>query len=463
MLSDNTRLAELFAELLAARRHCLTVCSTLQQAHDACGDRQPAAVLFDADQQSGDPRELYRTLRRAAGPKAIIVALTAREHGQRCRQLVEAGVDDYLVLGEPDRQWLTLRLQLLERAVAKRIGQASEAPAPLLPDALARLLPDLPTMLLVVDRQGLIQCANRGPRDLGRDQLAGQVGFDFLVPRQREPARRILLRTLERGEPHSMAASDIFDLCWDVRLLPFIDGHGEPFALVACHDATSRQEAERTLGEFQEALKHIFDRQEQSCEHVAATLHDEISQQLTSVLFALEALAVFDGRRPELREQATQIARASLQEAIANCRRLAAALTPLGLRKFGLLAAVECLLQELRSRGGPAIPLQVHDQLGRLPLPTELALFRIMEKLAAVAHPLGCDRTVQMTLRRDDHAVCLQFDVHATALEESHRTSLELALKEISVRAKAAGGCVLPPTRDSQVVSFLVRFPLGLP
>ncbi len=461
LLSADAQLIQLFDGLPGSRRHRLTVHSTLQQACDMCRKQQPAVVVFDADQPVGEPGEVCRALRRASAPGTLLVAVTKRNHGQCRRRLVEAGVDDYWVLDEHDSQSLALRLQLLERAVANNGGSPSDVSAPLLADAIGRLLPALPTMLVVVDRQGRVYGANRGPtQHLPPEQMIGRVGFDFLVPRDREMGRKTLSRALERGEPQPMATCDIFDLHWEVRLLPFVDTRGEPFALAACNDVTSHKDAERTLDEFQESLRHILECQERSRENVASILHDEIAQQLTSVLFALEALASCDGEQPELKEQAAQMARGTLQEAIDMCRRLAGALTPLGLRKFGLMPAVECLLQELRGRSGPAIDLVTEGRFDRLPPAVELALFRMIEKLAVIAQPLGRDRVVQLKLECNDHAVSLRLEIDSQGLNHSELAPFRLALQEIGVRAKAVGGSMLSAPGNDGGLTFAVRFPI---
>jgi len=461
LLAASDRLSNGLGAVLEGRRHRLTICASLQDALQAAANGSIDVVLFDADQPPVAADQICRSFRRILGPTVVLVALTRKRQMPFYRQLVDAGVDDYLVLDE--QQWsLTLRLQLLERAVARRNGYPASGATGLLADAVGRLLPRLPNMLVIVDRHGLIQCANRGPRHLRPDQLVGKMGFNFLVPRARRAGRLLLEKTFRHGEPQSMAVWDIFDLHWQVRLLPFADRLGEPFVLVACNDATSRKRTEESLHEFQRSLEHILECQERSRENAARLLHDEIAQQLTSVLFALETLAASEGHNTELQRQAMEMSRKTLKETIAMCCRLADALTPLGLRKFGLMSAVECLVEEVRARRGPAIHVHVEGELGRLSPPLELTLFRIIEKLVMVVHPLGHDRTVRLGLQRDDRLVCLDFRVDCSDLEPDQLVQFRQVLQELAARAKVAGGTVLPMDNSSREIRFSVLFPIGL-
>ena len=128
----------------------------------------------------------------------------------------------------------------------------------------------------------------------------------------------------------------------------------------------------------QDALRRVVQAQELERRRLARELHDETGQALTSMLLGLkpleEALADHPARAGlgELREQVVS--------ALQDVRRLAVELRPAVLDDFGLVAALERLLESYAEQSG--IRVDFHSALGtaRLPSDVETALYRVVQE-----------------------------------------------------------------------------------
>jgi signal transduction histidine kinase len=124
-----------------------------------------------------------------------------------------------------------------------------------------------------------------------------------------------------------------------------------------------------------DALRRVVEAQELERRRLARELHDETGQALTSILLGLGAIEERVGAEPvaELRELVV----ATLQDV----RRLAVELRPRLLDDFGLVPALERLLETFGEQTGIAVEFE-SGAVGaeRLPNEVETALYRIVQE-----------------------------------------------------------------------------------
>jgi two-component system, NarL family, sensor histidine kinase DevS len=127
-----------------------------------------------------------------------------------------------------------------------------------------------------------------------------------------------------------------------------------------------------------DAVRRVVQAQELERRRLARELHDETGQALTSILLGLkpleDALAEHPARASlaELREQVV--------DALQEVRRLAVELRPAVLDDFGLVPALERLLEAFGEQSG--LQVDFHSALGeaRLPSDVETALYRVVQE-----------------------------------------------------------------------------------
>jgi signal transduction histidine kinase len=147
-----------------------------------------------------------------------------------------------------------------------------------------------------------------------------------------------------------------------------------------------------------DSLRRVIEGQELERRRLARELHDETGQALTSVLLGLKAVETA-GDAPAALASLRELVVATLQDV----RRLAVELRPKALDDFGLVPALERLVETFTEATG--ISVEFESQLGaeRLQPEVETTLYRIVqEALTNVAKHAGARRVSVLLVRRPE-------------------------------------------------------------
>jgi signal transduction histidine kinase len=125
-------------------------------------------------------------------------------------------------------------------------------------------------------------------------------------------------------------------------------------------------------------VRRVVDAQELERKRLARELHDETGQALTSILLGLKPLEQ-NAATDEEREAAAAL-RELVVRTLQDVRRLAVELRPSALDDFGLVPALERLIDTFRERAGVAVDLEVQIGDDRLATSVETALYRIVQE-----------------------------------------------------------------------------------
>ncbi len=173
-----------------------------------------------------------------------------------------------------------------------------------------------------------------------------------------------------------------------------------------------------------DSLRRLIEGQELERRRLARELHDETGQALTSVLLGLKMVENADDKAPAV-AQLRELVVATLQDV----RRLAVELRPKALDDFGLVPALERLVETFVETTGIRVDFQ--SQLGedRLPSEVETTLYRIVqESLTNVAKHAGARRVSVLLVRRAGAATALvEDDGHGFDAEDELRGGIGLA------------------------------------
>jgi two-component system, NarL family, sensor histidine kinase DevS len=161
-----------------------------------------------------------------------------------------------------------------------------------------------------------------------------------------------------------------------------------------------------------DALRRVVSGQELERRRLARELHDETGQALTSILLGLRA--VEEAANPDQMRGAASHLRELVVGTLQDVRRLAVQLRPKALDDFGLVAAVERLVQTFSE--ATAIRVDLEAQLGdnRLPPEVETTLYRIVqEALTNIVKHAGASRVSILLVRSSGSAtVVIEDDGH---------------------------------------------------
>ena len=167
-----------------------------------------------------------------------------------------------------------------------------------------------------------------------------------------------------------------------------------------------------------DSLRRLVEGQEQERRRLARELHDETGQALTSVLLGLKA--VEDAQDAVQLRSATGKLRELVVATLQDVRRLAVELRPKALDDFGLVPAVERLVQTFAEATGIEVQLEAQVSSERLPSAVETTLYRtVQEGLTNIARHAGAHRVSVLLMRRDGSVTAvIEDDGHGFAAED---------------------------------------------
>ena len=198
-----------------------------------------------------------------------------------------------------------------------------------------------------------------------------------------------------------------------------------------------------------DSLRRVIEGQEIERRRLARELHDETGQALTSVLLGLKTVETADDV-PAALGRLRELVVATLQDV----RRLAVELRPKVLDDFGLVPALERLVETFAEATGISVAFESRLGDDRLSPEVETTLYRIVqESLTNVAKHAGATRVSVLLVRRprgvsalveDDGRGFASDDVREGALGIlGMRERLALLGGTLTVESSAAGGTAL--------------------
>ena len=201
-----------------------------------------------------------------------------------------------------------------------------------------------------------------------------------------------------------------------------------------------------------DSLRRVVAGQEVERRRLARELHDETGQALTSILLGLRAVEEANNTNvDDIRELVV----ATLQDV----RRLAVQLRPKALDDFGLVPALERLVQTFSESSGISVELEA--QLGdRLPSDVETTIYRIVqEALTNVVKHAGATK-VSILLVRRDATVTVVVEDDGSGFDPATVRDDSLGLAGMRERAELHDGRMTVETSPGAGTTLRVEVPL---
>lgn len=187
---------------------------------------------------------------------------------------------------------------------------------------------------------------------------------------------------------------------------------------------------------------------------LARDLHDTIAQELSSMV--LLARSQDAERMPQIESLA--------QHSLTDLRRIVAALAPAELEESALAAAIERMLQALRTDTDIEVELRVDDALPALPTAVEVVLLRVAQSALANVRQHAQAQTVIVTLTLDRAVARLtvQDDGVGFAAGDAHRSasSTSYGLSAMRSRLREFGGELVVNSRAGEGTTLTASVPV---
>jgi signal transduction histidine kinase len=206
-----------------------------------------------------------------------------------------------------------------------------------------------------------------------------------------------------------------------------------------------------------DALLRVVSAQEAERRRLARELHDETGQALTSILLGLrtveEAGSVEEARAAI--EQVRDLVRSTLQDV----RRLAVDLRPSALDDFGLVPALDRLIDNFREQTGIGLDF-LADMDDRLPPELETAIYRIVQESLTNVVKHARATNVSIVLRRQENAVSVVIEDDGVGFEPTRTRDGGLGLVGMRERIALLGGRFEIESRQGSGTTFVAEVPV---
>ncbi|MDW8278287.1 MAG: ATP-binding cassette domain-containing protein [Anaerolineales bacterium] len=219
---------------------------------------------------------------------------------------------------------------------------------------------------------------------------------------------------------------------------------------------------------LQEANRRLMTEREAERKALARELHDQVIQDLLSYTYQLEDLENEAGES-ERQEELAEI-RNGIRQVVSGLRQICSDLRPPTIDSHGLSAAIRSLAHQWSKQTGIKVELDLDPELGRLPEPIELSVFRIVQEgLSNVRkHALGATRvalslyrtpTASLVVRMSDDGPGIEAPIDLAELSEKKH----FGLVGISERVSLLGGSMQIDSSPGGGVQVCVEIPSPYP
>jgi two-component system, NarL family, sensor histidine kinase DevS len=343
-----------------------------------------------------------RRLRQLIGARLVAIALPAAGDSLRIAAADGEGADDLAAIDLLTRDSKTGRV--LERGRSERVDSLLEDP--------------------------------EVNQDLAR-RLGASTGL-YVPLRARDRPIGVLVAHDKIGREKRFASSDL-------RL-------AEQFALRASIAVDLSRRVAR------DALRRVVAGQEVERRRLARELHDETGQALTSILLGLRS--VDEANDAEAVAKAVMDLRELVVATLQDVRRLAVQLRPKALDDFGLVPAVERLVQTFSESSGIHVDLEARIGDTRLPSEVETTIYRIVQEALTNVVKHAESRRVSILLVRRDNVVTAMIEDDGTGFDPEAVSTERLGLEGMRERVELHDGRLTIETSPGSGTTLRVEVPL---
>ena len=187
-----------------------------------------------------------------------------------------------------------------------------------------------------------------------------------------------------------------------------------------------------------DSLRRVVSAQELERRRLARELHDETGQALTSILLGLKSLEDVADER-ELAESTRRL-RELVVTTLQDVRRLAVELRPTALDDFGLVPALERLVETFREQTGIEVDLEPRLGEERLPSDVETTLYRITQEALTNVVKHAHAKRVSIVLTRRDGSISAVIEDDGQGFQEGKGSGNGLGLLGMQERVALVDG-----------------------
>ena len=218
---------------------------------------------------------------------------------------------------------------------------------------------------------------------------------------------------------------------------------------------------------LQDANRRLMTEREAERKSLARELHDQVIQDLLSFNYQLESV---ENEIPkDIRTKELASIRDGIRQVVGSLRQICSDLRPPTIDSHGLATAIRSLAHEWAKQSKLPVELDIDPEIGRLPEPIELSIFRIVQEGLSNVRKHAKASNVKLSLMRtpstglmmkiEDDGRGIDNPVNLTALSQKKH----FGLIGISERVSLLGGTMKVEPSKAGGLSLIIEIPSPYP
>ena len=434
----------------------------------ALEDYRPDLILSDFTLPQFDAIQALHTLKQL-GMDVPFILVTGTRSEEVAVECIREGADDYILKASLKRLPTSIANALHRKAIenAKYHAEVALRHSEEQYRLIANHTQDL---ICILEPGGHLVYVSPSHRNLGfkPEHLIGLKMIDIVHPddRQQFIAARDEAQATDESRTVELRLRNVDgDWCVFESVSTWIvDEKGNPQrAVVVSRDISHRKQAEEALRELPRLIREA---QEVERRRVARELHDSVNQILSAVKFRIQTIEDRIEKTDENAWRESLKAKAHLDRAMQEVRRISRNLRPSELDDLGLVPAARSLCSEFAERTEIQVEFSTSQVPEHLAKDTELNFYRILqEALGNIEKHAGAQRVwVEFSRRAGFVRLLIRDDGSGfnTAKVKPRENGHGMGLVDMKERAGSVCGCFTLTSCPGNGTEIIVEMPVQL-
>ncbi len=214
------------------------------------------------------------------------------------------------------------------------------------------------------------------------------------------------------------------------------------WAVAVVRDITDRRRADDTLRREQRTLRRLLKSHDQERKLIAYEIHDGLAQQLVAAIMQCQTASRVVEHDPEESQEIFLQLLTLLRQCLGETRRLISGVRPPILDEFGVVTAIEGLIEEVRTRGGPHVEFVNRVAFERLEPVLENTVYRVIQEGLQNACRHSRSPNVEIELTQLQDRILIRVQDWGTGFDPQLVDAKRFGLAGIRERVRLMGGTV---------------------
>ena len=278
--------------------------------------------------------------------------------------------------------------------------------------------------------RGAAAAAPAQRKDAAGAPVQTRADVERLMGQLREANERLIVAAVHAqdlsDEAHVQTTQARTEL--DVLILHLRDAN-ERLAAATMHAHTMAEEATQREEAYRRLSGRLLNLQDDERRRFAADLHDSMGQRLAALVMNLDLLKRAEEALDARSRQVLMESRSLAADCVQEVRTMAYLLHPPLFAEIGLVSAVRWFVTGFTKRSGIHVAMKL-DEIGRLPRPIEMALFRVVQESLTNVHRHASTSTASVRLTNTANEVVLNIQDGGHGLRDDLRTQNDPLVSE---------------------------------